>query len=202
PADYNGWRQRGCEGWDYPSVLPFFKKAEDQARGENEFHGVGGPLHVADQPFEHELVDAMVEASVQAGIARNADFNGATQEGVGRYQATARGGRRWSAAVAYLKPARKRKNLLITPNAQATRILIEEGRAVGVEYRTPRGLARARCRGELIVSGGVYGSPQLLLLSGSRPAPHLHDRGIFLLRDLAAAGAQLHAPFHTATAFP
>jgi choline dehydrogenase len=201
PADYNGWRQSGCEGWDYTSVLPFFKKSEDQARGEDEFHGVGGPLHVADQPFQHELVDAMIEASVQAGIPRNADFNGATQEGVGRYQATARGGRRWSAAVAYLKPVRTRKNLLITPNAHATRILVEEGRAVGVEYRTPRGLARARCRGELIVSGGVYGSPQLLLLSGIGPGAHLKDMGIAVVRDLPAVGANLHDHFNSYVAF-
>jgi choline dehydrogenase-like flavoprotein len=124
PADYDGWRQRGCEGWDYASVLPFFKKAENQERGESEFHGIGGPLNVSDQPLQHELVNAIIEANVEAGIPRNADFNGATQEGVGRYQATALGGRRWSAAVAYLKPARNRKNLVVTPNAHATRILI------------------------------------------------------------------------------
>ncbi|RPI46069.1 MAG: choline dehydrogenase, partial [Hyphomicrobiaceae bacterium] len=111
PADYDGWRQRGCQGWDYASVLPFFRKAENQERGESEFHGVGGPLHVSDQRLRHELVDAMIEASVEAGIPRNPDFNAATQEGVGRYQATTMAGRRWSAAVAYLKPARDRQNL-------------------------------------------------------------------------------------------
>jgi choline dehydrogenase len=86
PADYDDWRQRGCQGWDWASVLPYFRKAENQERGESEFHGVGGPLNVCDQPFRHELVDALIEASVEAGIQRNADFNGQTQEGVGRYR--------------------------------------------------------------------------------------------------------------------
>jgi choline dehydrogenase len=196
-ADYDGWRQRGCEGWDYRSVLPFFRKAENQERGECEFHGVGGPLNVSDQPLRHELVDAIIDASVEAGITRNADFNGASQDGVGRYQATAAGGRRWSAAVAYLRPARNRKNLSIRPNAQATRLLIEDGRAVGVQYRTPRGLATARCRGEVIVCAGVYGSPQLLLLSGIGPGAHLNEMGISVRRDLPAVGANLHDHFNS-----
>jgi choline dehydrogenase len=201
PADYDGWRQRGCQGWDWESVLPYFKKAENQERGESEFHGVGGPLNVCDQPLRHELVDAMIEASVEAGIRRNHDFNGRTQEGVGRYQATASAGRRWSAAVAYLKPARRRKNLLIRPNAQATRILIEAGRAVGVEYRSRGGLATARCRGEVIVCGGVYGSPQLLLLSGIGPGAHLNEMGLATLRDSPAVGANLHDHFNSYVAF-
>ena len=197
PADYDGWRQRGCQGWDYASVLPFFRKAENQERGENEFHGVGGPLKVGDQPFRHELVDAIIAASVEAGIPPNGDFNGASQEGVGRYQATAAAGRRWSAAVAYLKPARKRKNLLVTPNAHATRILFEDGRAVGIQYRTPRGLATARCRAEVIVCAGVYGSPQLLLLSGIGPGAHLNEMGIAVVNDLPPVGANLHDHFNS-----
>jgi choline dehydrogenase len=201
PADYDGWRQRGCQGWDYASVLPFFRKAENQERGENEFHGVGGPLNVGDQPFRHELVEAIIAASVEAGIPPNGDFNGASQEGVGRYQATASAGRRCSAAVAYLKPARKRKNLLVTPNAHATRILLEDGRAVGVQYRTPRGLASARCRGEVIVCAGVYGSPQLLLLSGIGPGQHLQEMGIAVVKDLAPVGANLHDHFNSYVAF-
>ena len=200
-ADYDGWRQRGCEGWDYASVLPFFKKSENQQRGGSEFHGVGGPLNVCDQPFRHELVDAMVEASVEAGIARNPDFNGASQDGVGRYQATALAGRRWSAAAAYLRPARKRPNLSVRANAHATRILIEDGRAVGVQYLSQRGLQTARCRGEVIVCGGVYGSPQLLLLSGIGPAGHLKRMGISVLRDLPAVGANLHDHFNSYVAF-
>jgi choline dehydrogenase len=197
PADYDAWRQRGCQGWDYASVLPYFRKAENQERGENEFHGVGGPLNVCDPPFRHELVDAMIAASEEAGIPPNADFNGASQEGVGRYQATASAGRRWSAAVAYLKPARTRKNLLVTPNTHATRILFEDGRAVGIQYRTPHGVASARCRAEVIVCAGVYGSPQLLLLSGIGPGAHLKEMGIAVVKDLPPVGANLHDHFNS-----
>ena len=197
PADYDGWRQRGCEGWDYTSVLPFFRKAEDQERGEDEFHGVGGPLKVSDNRFRSELIDAVIEAAVQAGIPRNQDFNGATQEGVGYYQSTVGNGRRWSAAVAYLRPARQRKNLVVMPNAHATRILIEDGRAVGIEYRSPRGLQTARCRGEVVVSGGVYGSPQLLQLSGLGPADLLGEFSIPVVRDMPGVGKNLHDHFNT-----
>jgi choline dehydrogenase len=200
-ADYDGWRQHGCEGWDYSSVLPYFRKAEDQERGENEFHGVGGPLKVSDSRFHSEIIDAIVEAAVQAGVPRNPDFNGATQDGAGYYQTTVGNGRRWSTATAYLKPARGRKNLLVTPNAHATRVLIEDGRAVGVEYRTPRGLQTARARGEVIVSGGVYGSPQLLLLSGVGPGLHLREMGLPVVHELPAVGANLHDHFNSYVAW-
>src|SRR5271168_4894569 len=99
-TDYDGWRQRGCDGWDWDSVLPFFKKAEDQERGPDEFHGVGGPLAVSDHPFRNELADAILQAGVEAGLERNPDFNGAAQDGVGYYQTTTRKKRRWSAASA------------------------------------------------------------------------------------------------------
>ena len=200
-ADYDDWRQRGCVGWDYQSVLPFFRKAEDQERGESQFHGVGGPLKVTDQRYRHEIIDAIIEAAVQTGIPRNDDFNGATQEGAGYYQATVGHGRRWSTSVAYLRPARARRNLVVTPNARATRILLENGRAVGVEYRTPRGLETARCRGEIVVSGGVYGSPQLLLLSGIGPGAHLRGMSIEVKHDLAPVGANLHDHFNSYVAW-
>ena len=102
-GDYDEWRQRGCEGWDWDSVLPYFKKAQNQTRGADDFHGVGGPLHVSDQPGRFELADAVLEACVQAGIPRNPDFNGAQQEGCGYYQTTTLNRRRWSAAQAYLR---------------------------------------------------------------------------------------------------
>ena len=200
-ADYDGWRQRGCVGWGYESVLPFFRKAEDQDRGEDEFHGVGGPLKVTDAHYKHAIIDAIIEGAVQAGVPRNPDFNGATQEGVGYYQATVGKGRRWSASVAYLWPARGRRNLVVTPNAHATRILVENGRAVGVEYRTPRGLETARASAEVIVSGGVYGSPQLLLLSGIGPGAHLKEMGLDVVHDLAPVGANLHDHFNTYVAW-
>ncbi len=196
PSDYDNWRQRGCEGWDWEHVLPFFKKAENQERGADEFHGVGGPLKVSN-PVRTPLGDAMVAAAVEAGIPANPDFNGARQEGVGYYQTTTGNRRRWSAAKAYLRPAKNRANLTIATNAHATRVLIEDGRAVGVEYRTPAGLVTARCRGEVIVSGGVYGSPQLLQLSGLGPAALLQQLGIPVVRDMPGVGADLHDHFNT-----
>ncbi|HEX3953826.1 MAG TPA: GMC family oxidoreductase N-terminal domain-containing protein [Stellaceae bacterium] len=200
PSDYDNWRQRGCEGWDYESVLPFFKKAEDQERGPDEFHGVGGPLRVSN-PVRSPLADAMVAAAIEAGVPANPDFNGARQEGVGYYQTTTNNRRRWSAARAYLKSARGRANLTIATDAHATRVLLEGGRAVGVEYRTPQGLATAWCRGEVIVSGGVYGSPQLLQLSGLGPAGLLQEHGIAVVRDMPGVGNHLHDHFNTYLVF-
>jgi choline dehydrogenase len=196
PTDYDGWRQRGCEGWDWDSVLPYFKRAEDQERGADEFHGVGGPLHVSN-PVRSALGDAMVKAAIEAGIPANDDFNGARQEGVGYYQTTTTNRRRWSSAQAYLRSARSRENLTVETNAHATRILFEGGRAVGIEYQTPRGRKTAWVRGEVIVSGGVYGSPQLLQLSGLGPAELLREFGITVVRDMPGVGNNLHDHFNT-----
>jgi choline dehydrogenase len=194
-ADYDEWRQRGCTGWDWDSVLPYFKKAENQARGADAFHGVGGPLHVSDQPEQGELSKAVLHACVQAGIAENPDFNGARQEGCGFYQTTTSNRRRWSAAKAYL--GNPPPNLRIQTNAHATRVLIEHGRATGVEYQTAEGHRTSYARYEVIVSGGTYGSPQLLLLSGLGPAQHLQDMSIGVIRDMPAVGANLHDHFNT-----
>src|ERR1700720_586548 len=195
-TDYDGWRQRGCEGWDWDSVLPFFKKAEDQERGPDDFHGVGGPLHVSN-PVRTPLGDAMVAASIEAGIPSNPDFNGARQEGVGYYQTTTTNRRRWSSARAYLGPAKGRHNLTIATEAHATRILFEGERAVGVEYNTPRGRQVAWAKGEIVVSGGVYGSPQLLQLSGVGPGALLQEHGIAVVRDMEGVGKHLHDHFNT-----
>src|SRR5262249_10686470 len=200
-ADYDEWRQRGCEGWDYDSVLPYFKRAEDQQRGADEFHGVGGPLKVSDHRWQPNLARALHDAAVQAGIPANPDFNGATQEGVGYYQSTINKARRWSSARAYLGGARGRRNLTIATRAHAMRLLIENGRAVGVEYRTRAGLAQARVRREVIVPGGVYGSPQLLMLSGLGPAEHLQKFGIPVVRDMPGVGSHLHDHFNTYVAY-
>jgi choline dehydrogenase len=196
-ADYDEWRQRGCEGWDWESVLPYFRKAEDNERGESEFHGAGGPLCVSNQPYEWEIAKILLQACIQAGITPNPDFNGAQQEGCGYYQTTTKDRRRWSTAAAYLRPARKRPNLAIRTHAHATRVLVENGRAVGVEFQSPRGRETARANGEVIVSGGAYGSPQLLLLSGIGPVEHLRDMGIDVLHDLPGVGSNLHDHFNT-----
>src|SRR6185369_10640303 len=132
----------------------------------------------------------------EAGIPPTPDFNGAQQEGVGYYQSTINNARRWSSARAYLKDAKSRGNLIIATSAHATRLLIENGRAVGVEYRTPDGLLTARAKHEVIVSGGVYGSPQLLMLSGLGPAEHLKKFGIDVVRDMPGVGANLHDHFN------
>ncbi len=198
-ADYDEWRQRGCTGWDWDSVLPYFKKAENQTRGADAFHGSGGPLHVSDQSEQGELSKAVLEACVQAGIPANPDFNGAQQEGCGYYQTTTRNKRRWSAAKAYLR--NPPPNLTIQTNAHATRVLIENGRASGVEYQTAAGRKISNARLEVIVSGGTYGSPQLLQLSGLGPAQHLQDMGIEVVRDMPAVGSNLHDHFNTAASW-
>jgi choline dehydrogenase len=143
----------------------------------------------------------MHDAAIQAGIPANPDFNGARQEGVGYYQTTISRARRWSSARAYLSDARRRRNLTIATGAHATRILIEKGRAIGVEYRTQAGLVRATARREVIVSGGVYGSPQLLMLSGLGPAEHLGRHGIEVVRDMPGVGSHLHDHFNTYVAY-
>jgi choline dehydrogenase len=201
PADYDLWRQRGCDGWDWDSVLPFFRKAEDNERGADALHGAGGPLRVSDPPKIWPLGRAMVEASMQAGIPFNPDFNGVRQEGGGYYQTTTKRRLRWSSASAYLKTARKRSNLTIVTEAHATRVLIENGSAVGVEYRTPRGIAIAHARGEVIVSGGTYGSPHLLQLSGLGPAELLRNFGVPVVRDMPGVGAHLHDHFNIYAAY-
>jgi len=193
--DYDEWRQRGCIGWDWESVLPYFKKAENQARGADSFHGTGGPLHVSDQSIKGELSSAVLDACVQAGIPLNADFNGATQEGCGYYQTTTINQRRWSAAKAYL--TRPPSNLTIETNAHATRIAIENGRAIGVEYHTPVGQQFSKARAEVVVSGGSFGSPHLLMLSGLGPAQHLQEMGVNVIRDMPAVGSNLHDHFNT-----
>jgi choline dehydrogenase len=196
-ADYDEWRQRGCEGWDWESVLPYFRKAEDNERGASEYHGAGGPLRVSDQPYEWEIARLLLEACKQAGIPPNPDFNGAVQEGCGYYQTTTNNRRRWSTAAAYLRPARKRPNLVVRTRAHATKVLTEAKRAIGVEFRSPRGKEIARATGEVIVSGGAYGSPQLLLVSGIGPAQHLQDVGVPIVHDLPGVGSNLHDHFNT-----
>src|SRR6201996_685051 len=189
--DYDRWRQRGNVGWGYDDVLPYFKKAEDQTRGGDEFHGAGGPLPVSDWSHADPLSAACVDAAEQVGIPRNSDFNGATQEGAGFFQTTTKGGRRASTAVAYLGPAKARGNLHVETSALAEKILFEGRRAVAVTYRAA-GVARtARARKEILVSGGAYNSPQLLQLSGVGPAELLRQHGIDVVLDAPGVGHDL-----------
>jgi choline dehydrogenase len=189
--DYDRWRQHGNLGWGFDDVLPYFKKAEDQTRGGDDFHGVGGPLPVSDWRHDDPLSAAFVDAAVQVGIPRNSDFNGAVQEGAGFFQTTTRGGRRASVAVAYLRPAKARHNLHVETSALAERILFERRRAVAVAYRVA-GIARtARARKEILVSGGAYNSPQLLQLSGVGPAELLRQHGIQVVLDAPGVGHDL-----------
>jgi choline dehydrogenase len=200
-ADYDEWRQRGCTGWDWESVLPYFKKAEDQERGADAFHGVGGPLHVSDQAVRWELADRWVAAAIEAGLPANNDFNGARQDGAGHFQSTTKRSRRWSTAAAYLRSARRRHNLTVRTNAYATRVLIEDGRAAGVSFVNSGVPETARVHGEVIVCGGVFNSPQLLQLSGLGPAELLQEFGIPVIRDMPAVGADLQDHFYVRLAF-
>jgi len=189
--DYDHWRQLGNVGWSYDDVLPYFKRSEAQQRGADEFHGGDGPLTVSDQVEPHEICEAFIKSAQQAGIPRNDDFNGAQQEGAGYFQTTMRNGRRWSTSQAYLKPARQRSNLTVATRALTTRILIENGAAVGVEYRQDGRLVTARARGEVLLSAGAFGSPQILQLSGLGPAALLRQHGIAVVRDIPGIGADL-----------
>jgi choline dehydrogenase len=201
PADYDEWRQRGCTGWDWDSVLPYFKKAEDQERGPDAFHGTGGPLRVSDQPARFELAEHWIAAAIEAGLPANNDFNNGQQEGAGPFQTTTNRRRRWSTSAAYLRPARVRKNLAVATNALATRVVFENGRATGVEFISNGVREIARARGEVIVCGGVYNSPQLLQLSGLGPGELLHGLGIPVVRDMPAVGADLQDHFYVRLAF-
>jgi len=176
--DFDGWRNAGNPGWGFDDVLPYFKRAEDQARGADTWHGTGGPLSVTDPSQPHPICDAFIEGAGQLQIPRNDDFNGASQEGAGYFQFTARNGLRCSAAKAYLKPALKRANLRVLTEALATRILFEGRRAVGVCYRQRGHDRTVAARREIVLAGGAFNSPQLLQLSGVGPGALLQRLGI------------------------
>jgi len=193
-ADFDYWRQLGNVGWSYDDVLPFFKKAEDNERGSDEFHGKGGPLGVSNTP-RHELADAFIASAVKVGYPRNTDFNGSSQEGFGYNQLTTRGGRRCSTAVAYLRPARRRANLKIITEALASRILFRNGEAVGVEYKRAGNTETVSARREIVVCGGSINSPQLLQLSGVGPAELLAQHGIPVVAEASKVGEDMQDHF-------
>jgi choline dehydrogenase-like flavoprotein len=184
PADYDRWAQQGARGWSYAEVLPYFRRGETWEGGANAWRGADGPLGTEYAKTRDPLFEAWIEAGVALGYPRNADYNAASQEGFGRSQYTIRDGRRSSSARAYLRPARHRRNLDVETHAHATRVLIANGRAVGVELiRGSRDVVCVAAATEVILSAGTFNSPQLLMLSGIGPAQHLAALGIKVLVD-------------------
>jgi choline dehydrogenase-like flavoprotein len=163
-ADYDGWRDLGNPGWGYDDVLPYFKRSEDNERGESEYHGAGGPLSVSDSRSNNPMADAFVEAAAAAGLEPNEDFNATAQDGVGRYQVTQRGGMRCSTAVAFLHPVADRPNLTIETRMHVHRVTLDGTRAVGVEGEQNGEPVTVRAEREVLLSAGSYNSPQLLML--------------------------------------
>jgi choline dehydrogenase len=186
--DYDEWRQMGCEGWSYEDVLPYFRKAEDNDTWDNRYHGKGGPLGVSQPAAPLPICEAYFKAAAEIGIPRNLDMTGEVQDGVGYYQLTQRGARRSSASVAYLGQAKGRANLTVKTGAQVRRVVVEKGRAVGVELA---GEGVVRAAGEVIVSSGAIGSPRLLMLSGIGPADHLDSVGVPVVLDQPGVGSNL-----------
>ena len=191
-SDYDAWAAEGNPGWSFEEVLPWFKRAEHNERGADALHGTGGPLNVADLRSPGRWRDLFVEAGVQAGHPRNADFNGAEQEGFGPYQVTHRDGERFSAAKAYLTPHLSRPNLQVLTGAQVLRVRFEGRRAVGVDVRQGNAERSLTARREVILSAGALQSPQLLMLSGVGPGAHLQTLGVPVLHDLPGVGQHLH----------
>ncbi|GGY47557.1 GMC family oxidoreductase [Parvularcula lutaonensis] len=191
-SDYDEWAEMGAVGWDWVSCLEYFKKAEDNERGADEFHGVGGPLGVSDLRYVNPLTRDYVEAGEHLQIPHVRDFNSDEREGLGIYQVTQRGGERCSSAKGYLTDAvKRRENLEILTGAQARRVLTENSRATGVEYALNGRIDTAQADAEVILAAGAFGSPQLLMLSGIGPADHLREHGIDVVRDSPSVGENL-----------
>jgi len=182
--DYDDWAAEGASGWAWKDVLPYFLRAENNERGVSGWHGSGGPLNVADLRSPHPFAERFIEAAMQAGLPRNDDFAGATQEGAGFYQVTQKNGERWSVARAYLDPVRGRANLRVETGAFATRIVFEGTRAVGVEFERDGRRQIVRARREVLLAAGALQTPQLLMVSGVGPGPSLQGLGITVLADL------------------
>ena len=191
PADYDGWAALGCRGWDFESVLPYFKRSEDNENGADAYHGTGGPLAVSNRRTLHPLSEAYLRSCIANGMSRMADINRPPQAGVGYVPVTQRRGRRWSAARAYLRPAMGRKNLRVLTHAHTRRVLFEGKRATGVEYAYRGRTVRAEAARAVIISAGAFASPQLLMLSGVGPAAHVSEYGVPVVHDLPGVGENL-----------
>jgi choline dehydrogenase len=190
-ADFDDWARAGCEGWGYRDVLPYFKKSERYEGGETEFHGGAGELSVSNLRNEHPYCQAWIEAGVEAGFGRNPDFNGARAEGLGAYQLTLRGHWRCDAATAFLAPARARHNLTVLTGVHVTRVVIESGRAVGVEFLQEGSMRSVRADAEVLLAAGALQSPQMLQLSGIGPSALLRSQGIAVHVDAPEVGENL-----------
>jgi choline dehydrogenase len=191
PLDYDQWRQSGLKGWGYDDVLPYFKRSEDNWRGETQYHGAGGPLKVSPGKRKSPLHDLFTTAAAKVGFGTSNDYNGAGPEGIAPPEFTIGRGRRWSTAQAFLRPAMKRRNLTVETGALAHRVVIEGGRATGIVYRRDGELHTANAAREVILSGGTYNSPQLLLLSGIGPADELKSVGIAPVLNRPGVGRNL-----------
>ncbi len=189
-ADYDGWRQMGLPGWAWDDVLPLFKKSEDYMDGASDMHGAGGEWHVNNQRLHWDVLDDWMAAAEAAGVPRTNDFNTGDNEGVGYFKVNQHNGLRWNTAKAFLRP-QKDGQLKVETNAQTTRLLIENGTVVGVEYRQNGTLHQARSGGEVVLSAGAVNSPQILQLSGLGPAALLQKHGIAVARDIPEIGANL-----------
>jgi 4-pyridoxate dehydrogenase len=183
-GDYDRWAQKGARGWSYADVLPYFKRAETWEGGEDKYRGGSGPLGTEWAKTQDPLYQAWIDAGKAAGIPHTADYNGRSAEGFGNSQYTIRNGRRSSTANAYLKPARRRRNLTVVTGAHVTRVLTSGTRATGVEYVKDTFVEREAAAREVILAAGTFATPQLLMLSGIGPAAHLREIGIDVLADL------------------
>jgi len=198
-GDYEEWARLGAEGWDYRSVLPFFKRSERYEGGETDYHGASGELGVSNLRNDHPYCRAWLEAARQAGLPKTDDFNGAMDHGVGAYQLTIRNGWRSSASVAFLRPILSRRNLTLVTGAHATRILFEGRRAAGIEYLHGGRTHQAHADREVILAAGAIQSPQLLQLSGIGPASLLAGHGIAVRVDLPEVGENLKDHYQVRT---
>ena len=189
--DYDNWAANGCPGWSHDEVLPWFRRSENNARGADAWHGGEGPLHVSDQCDPHPGSIEFVEAARQLQYPVNEDFNGARQDGVGIYQVTQKGGERWSSSRAYIEPSARREALTVLTGVIAERVLFDEVRAWGVAYLQDGQEKIIKARRAVVLAGGVFGTPQLLMLSGIGPGGHLREHGIAVRIDRPAVGANL-----------
>lgn len=188
--DYDNWAAMGCDGWSHADVLPYFRKSERNVRGADDYHGGDGPLWVSDQVSPNPGIHQFIEAGRQLQIPVTDDFNGPRQEGIGIYQVTQKGGERWTSARAYLGDAPNRPNLAIHTDCLVERVLFEDGRVWGVAY-SRGGQSRVIRAGRVVLAGGVFGTPQLLMLSGIGPARHLAEHGIAVRVDSPGVGGNL-----------